>query len=99
MGRAARRKREQHTRSGPRRISLERADYYELSMLGERAMRLEQDARDAAARFAQQIDALRERSNALLVALGTRHAFDPRGTFRLEDKDCALVIEETTQTP
>ena len=98
MGRAARAKRETRPAAAPagRRIPLERTDYLELSMLGERVQRMELEARAAAATFAQRIGDVTKRRNALLLRLGQQHGFHPHGQFRLEDADHALVIEEST---
>jgi len=95
MGRDARRRLERPPAAAPKGIVLERGDYCELSMLGERAMRLEHEARAAAAAFAQKIAEVQARSNALLVKLGAQHGFDPRGVFRLDDASGSLVIEES----
>lgn len=82
----------------PRRLQLGRADYCELSMLGERVQRLEHEAREAMAAYAAKIAAVRARRDALLERLGQQHDFNHAGTFRLEDEDHALIILETTSS-
>lgn len=96
MGREARRQKTAAAAAPPseRRIALERGDYCELAMLGERMLRLEHEARASAAAFAAKIADVQQRSNALLERLGQAHGFKSDGMFKLEDKNCTLVVEE-----
>jgi hypothetical protein len=64
-------------------IPLDRADYYELSALGERIARME-----------APIVPVRARVNAILQRLSAAHDFDPNGQFSMRDDGCVLIVPE-----
>lgn len=73
------------------RISLDKADYFELRALVRDVEVVEFDALKAADAFKQKAAAAMARRDRKFEHLAKQHGFDPTRTYRWDDQTCELI--------